>query len=590
VRNEVPPRSNVSSVGSRNIFLIGLFSLTAFLTPVFAIPQQAKFPIHDFLDHVVTLNMIWARETSAFDYFSTLPLVLGGGVVPGAALGIPDLSFQHFMYRTMEIDLAVSYSEIVGRLLSFVFFYFFLIQFFRSKPLNRWAIAVSSVLFALMPYGPSVTWSMVSIALAALSLALITSKNKLWLGVIGLFIAPQISPTVAWGSFLVPTLALAWVIGSFQNKKNFHLSIFGLASASLGFLVSGLGLILLNLMGNFTSHRLDWPTANQDWFDPQSFNNALSLLPSVFLNGDDQFKVGNLSNGVLSWLPGVPMLFTAVALIAALLHVMKAHTNRDLSTELYTRNTLTKYLAMIAILQLAISLIYVSEVTTFTQFYSTFSIPFQISRVVAFSPFLWSIASAVALTYIFSRVREFANISGVLALLISLLISPVHNASVRGTVLGMIGIEDRSTSTVSEYFRSDDYNEAKKALGLDTKETKVLSFGLDPMIAVMNGLSSLDGYVYNYPLYYKRIFREIISVDASLTNGSLEYFDTWGSRLYIFDRGVAATDLRINWCASVKLGAEYLFSSKNLSGASELSEVFKGHNLIVYRILPSCLD
>lgn len=111
----------------------------------------------------------------------------------------------------------------------------------------------------------------------------------------------------------------------------------------------------------------------------------------------------------------------------------------------------------------------------------------------------------------------------------------------------------KGISSFEYYYKNDWYSKIKRIIG----DSKVISVELDPMIAPMNGIASLDGYYPDYPLEYKHQFREIIKTSLS-ESGRKTYYDNWGSRVYTFHKDPETID----FCAAKNLGANYVISSK----------------------------
>lgn len=92
---------------------------------------------------------------------------------------------------------------------------------------------------------------------------------------------------------------------------------------------------------------------------------------------------------------------------------------------------------------------------------------------------------------------------------------------------------DGSISYQNFYSRSV-YSRIKSTLGPLDKNTRFACLGIYPGIAQFNGLHTIDGYVSNYPLSYKKEFREIIQAELKKDASIQKYFDFWGSRCYLF--------------------------------------------------------
>jgi hypothetical protein len=89
----------------------------------------------------------------------------------------------------------------------------------------------------------------------------------------------------------------------------------------------------------------------------------------------------------------------------------------------------------------------------------------------------------------------------------------------------------------------------------------VLSVDIDPMIAPMNDIPSLDGYYVMYPLQYKHRFREIIR-ESLPDSGKAQYFENWGNRIYTFHR--KDDPGRIDFCSAYRLGARHVISAAEI--------------------------
>ncbi len=86
------------------------------------------------------------------------------------------------------------------------------------------------------------------------------------------------------------------------------------------------------------------------------------------------------------------------------------------------------------------------------------------------------------------------------------------------------------TKTFDNYYNYKDYSYIKSII----KDSRVMSVGHDPMVAVMNDIKVIDGYHSIYPLKYKIKFREIIENELEKNILLKNYYDNWGNRVYAF--------------------------------------------------------
>jgi len=118
-----------------------------------------------------------------------------------------------------------------------------------------------------------------------------------------------------------------------------------------------------------------------------------------------------------------------------------------------------------------------------------------------------------------------------------------------------------------DYYVPDVFENLKKQF--TTQELHNLHFagyGMEPAVALFNGLYTTDGYSTNYPLDYKHRFREVFS-----RYRSNRYYDCWGSKVYIASipsryrdflkiKGLSVEKLQFDIEPLCRLGTDYLIS------------------------------
>ena len=131
----------------------------------------------------------------------------------------------------------------------------------------------------------------------------------------------------------------------------------------------------------------------------------------------------------------------------------------------------------------------------------------------------------------------------------------------------------------NEYYKQGDYREIRNVIG----NADVISVGLDPMAALMSGISTLDGYYNAYPLGYKSRFRAVIAKQLRVS-GQEHYFDiSGGCRLYTY--ADSANGLSIDYCAAYALGARFVISRFEITDPHlKLVELTQPHHLSLYSI------
>ena len=139
--------------------------------------------------------------------------------------------------------------------------------------------------------------------------------------------------------------------------------------------------------------------------------------------------------------------------------------------------------------------------------------------------------------------------------------------------------EYKNIYTFKGYYSYDEYLEIKNIV----KDQRVLSVGIDPMIANVNDIKSIDGYHGIYPLRYKSQFRKVIEKELENNEKIKKYYDKWGSRVYAFVSN--SENVQINFKEAKKIGAEYVISKFELNSDELILRCVECRNsLFLYQI------
>ena len=136
--------------------------------------------------------------------------------------------------------------------------------------------------------------------------------------------------------------------------------------------------------------------------------------------------------------------------------------------------------------------------------------------------------------------------------------------------------------TFDNYYKFEDYSFIRNIV----KNSRLMSVGLDPMVAAMNDIRVIDGYHTIYPLSYKIKFRKIIERELENNIQLKTYYDDWGSRVYAFYSN--ENNLMLNFHYAKKLGADYVISRFPIKNDELKIVCYKCNNskdLFLYKIL-----
>ena len=139
----------------------------------------------------------------------------------------------------------------------------------------------------------------------------------------------------------------------------------------------------------------------------------------------------------------------------------------------------------------------------------------------------------------------------------------------------------KSKYTFKGYYDYENYKYIKSLIN----DSKTISIGLDPMVAVMNNIGVIDGYHNLYPLSYKNKFRKIIEKQLEHYEDTKKYYDLWGNRLYTF---VSDPEIiKIDFQQAKNLGANYVISKYPISNEILLpicKKCNESNELFLYKI------
>lgn len=566
--------------------LTGLTAVLGILIFTFGDPETAYYPIHDFLDHTVTLSAVWTDHHVLFLWLRELPFIMGGSV-PSGALGISDFSLPEQFQRFLSTPLALGIIQISGRTVSFLIAFALYVRLTTPQSAaGKWAAAASGVSLALMPYWPVMTWIIAGAALTILSLVNLYQGYLRRTSILLLALAPHLA-YFAWGGFLQPLIAFVFLIVALISRARAfpHLAYGVLASTTSSILSAG-GLIATWASPAFESHRLSWPVREIRWFSIEALAAALREGGPIFLGGSTQFGTFfQTSSAGIPYLVNASVVGGAIFLSASSIILLKIRTSQSSVAEEREIKKVVKILLGGLALQLLAAGLFVAERVGLTDFKALLELPFQVSRVIALSPIFWALIAGAALHLALLARSSISALLGPISIVLLIIHAVAVNPSTQSKFLSLTGANPSSAmSTFVAYFEPEAYQRVLELL--PEGNNSVISFGLDPMVATYHGLTSVDGYVYNYPLGHKEKFFSIIDQEIRDTPKE-SYFLDWGSRAYLFDQGVEPERLKFNWCAAEEIGADFVLSDRalpNLPGLIQVDDSAKDR-VNIYRIV-----
>ncbi|MFG6120688.1 DUF6044 family protein [Thalassobacillus sp. B23F22_16] len=536
------------------LLVIASLILAAYLLPYYLLGEDSHIRVHDNLDSnivwfklVVENNLIFASPNEM------LPSIING--LPRSALP-SGLDAMVWLYALFEPFTAYTLNQTIMRVVA-LFGMYFLLAYYFEKQTGTWTnyqlpITGAALTFALLPYWPSGALSMAGMPLALLAFMKIRdfgrhAKKRYWLMLV---LIPFHANFILAFSFFISIIGVIWLVDWIRYKQlnwPFFHSIVLMTSI---FLIKNYMVIYsMFLDSEYVPHREEFELGDKD-------------AVGAFQLGIENFLFAHTHDETLHY----RFIFPA-AMAAILLAVWKRMVPKLLISLLAANFILSIWYGY--------------------WYWEGWRVPkdtisllnnFNFSRYHFLHPLLWYLVFGLAMGIIQKRV--FLGKFIVLMLILS-----------QVALLFPLGEESKYSEfdsfTYKEFYSEALFEDIKEYIGEDPSDYRVVSIGMHPTIAQYNGLWTLDTYNTTIPLSYKHSWRKVIAPELE-KNGSLEhYFDTWGSRLYLYvdelgknydftkesDKQIEQLDINTEHLES--MGGKYILSAVPIQNYEENNLTFE---------------
>lgn len=509
-------------------------------------PKKVFAREHDFLDHFFVLEKLWSEQVPFFNYSIRIQGVLDN--INPNALGFADLNPTLILGKFFDPTLTFAISEVTLRFFGFMGFYFLVktVTNCRESKIPYLGALIFSSLDLIPTYEPTVFLTPIFFLML---LQVLKSQFKLVYYPI-LFIIWQWMGVV-YGGFVLLIILVSIIFTNFKKRDAKLSEYLRFVAWNIFFALFAIHrLFVWQIQSEGKTQRTDWPkqldTSNLIPSIAKDFIQAISL---PYLNGMN------------------------IALIV--LWIVLYFFARDRKIDLRSSELKMMYIYFIAIL---LALIEVKmKILAGMGFF------FQLNRVSVFLPFVLLYFLATKTCDLPDlKLKRLGDKSAATILVIILVSFPQPYNLLRNSILDSVSdsprilksfasfmnystedtfslsekFQQRKAVTISEKFQMEKYSTILSKIGGKNAMPRVLSVGLDPMVASYNGFRSFDGYVFNYELSYKRKFRPIIEEVLENDPQIRDYFDDWGNRVYTFTQNNGASLLDL--CYAKSIGVDYI--------------------------------
>ena len=552
-------------------YFIGLFFILVFFIPYILNGDNSFFKIHDYLEQDfvnIKLNAKYLFHPMVLNIPEVLSGTFRGSIQVHSLLHVFAYKFVQGVWFLILNLISIA---IVGYTGMFLLINKLYQEKYEKSVLYYPIITLGCFVYGITPtllHGLTVLILPLVIYLALSIKDDDDGKNKYILPTISLFVG--LATSLVYNGYLY-LLLLTIYMGYYLIKKDLNTFKKYFLCFSLMFLGYITTYFYSFIALTEVSHRMEWILYSKDFF-------------SIFWK--------NLSNGYieLKSYPLIPFITTVLYGIYCWIKKQK-----------FDRNILYG-LILIFIISFTMS-IYKSELIVDILNSSSIGIfkTIQLDRICAFLYPIWSFIFIVNLLHLGCNIKTKKFKILFTIIFISLftiqffkLIEPSINNPYKYNIDALIHRNKKINKayTYREFFEEDLMNEVKNYINKPLDSYRVISVWLNPAVAQYSGFYCLDGYITNYRLEYKHRFKDIIINELEKSNKkTYDYFETWGSRVYIpvseftdknrpipfgpsnvpkFNTNKTIKNLDINYKKLSEFGKVYIFSMCKIENSSDI--------------------
>ena len=564
VGKEKPEKNIISFLDKCPLFLFGLLFFGGIFLLYLSWGENTVFDVHDQLDETICSYVIPARHPLFTKTFSEMMCNLPADSMKASApLFIP-------LYRFFDTEWAFLIQFFIETLAAF-FGMYFLIKKITKSSLSALPVAL---LFAMLPFQPVYGLNIIGLPILLLCFYSLYHMPKIngffALSILGIFFYTM-TTHIALAGYVACIFALAAGIGVLIAKKGFHkeqLAFYlGILSLPVFYAIINFSLLKSLLFGGngFVSHR-------EDFVASSAGGNPLVNFWMIFSYGEENYA------------PSLHRYFLPVLLLLTIYVIYRYRKLRDdLKNAAITAFAAWGCILVICILHVILSSPFFAD---FQNSAGGFIRHTDFDRFYYFLPgciwMLLGILGGIWIQDMISR-TERNRIIGILAVILffASLIPTAFLMKKRLNLYANVNYQNHGSAYtgsigMAEYYHKDVLKQIDEYIGKEKNSYRIAHLGLSPAPSLVYGFYTVDGYSNNYPMEYKGEFRRVIAKELEEDPVNEIYFDTWGSRAYLFLAAEHITeeayfDLPYDFDALKDLGCEYIFSDREIRTTDRLS-------------------
>lgn len=521
------------------IIIFGVLMVLVYELPFVIFGDNSWIRIHDCLDDTIAHIRMVIDSGALFDHSKVLPILYG----IKRSDYIVNYSLMWIIFSLLPTYWAFLLNDFIVRLIAYWGMYMILSNYVcdRDNTTQKLLACLVSVCFSYISFYTIYGLSAAGIPMLFYAFLNLANHKQKVLSYILIALFAFYSSLVLSGVFVGFVLILYWVFLMLYNREYYIDYFWGLCLLGVCYLIVNIDIFITFFMSNdFISHRIE--------FGSRSKHSVLASLKEFC-------EVTQYHSGEL------PVRVIIGSTILAFLSTLKF--SRELKTSLVVLGAIMVFIAI------------GGGLNTITQI--EFLRTFQFDRFYFLLPAIWMIVFFCSLKDLAQKNSMWFSMFFVL--LLSLQIYN-HNPELKSGLKTLRG-GNTNVPTFRQFYDTRLFDRIAKDLDIVKSSCKVVSVGMHPAVAEYNGFHCLDGYVCNYRLDYKHKFREVIQGELDKSEGLKNYYDTWGSRCYVFSADEKVGDvtgkdpevhttMTLNTIKLKQLGCQYIFSAVFIDNYEEL--------------------
>jgi len=507
-----------------------------YYSPYFILGKDANILIHDNLDSLVIWTKILVNSGHLFSSPSTPINQVLDGIPRSALYANYDLSLIWF--KLFGTYWGYVFNKLLMSIIGFLGMYLLLSKYFLPNLTPKYIPAGTALIFGLLPFWsftPSIA-GLPFLLLSFLNMRVQKSSKYDWLIIM---VYPFYSSLVLCGFFMIIVLVFIFLYDTIIKKYKNYKYLSGLILLLAMYVLSHIQVFYAFLIkSDYISIR------NEFQAHSNSLNYAFSKFIKIFIHG--RYDAESLHEYIL-----IPIF------LGLIIHFYKEKINKKI---------------VFIILFIILTSIYygINEWSIYESINEKLMaiIPIKLKRFHWLHPMFWYILFGFSLYYL-SKYIWFGKYLVQIILIAQLYhVIKYHEIYV-----------NKNEPTFNQFFAEKQFNEIKNYIGLEPSTYRVISLGIHPSISQYNGFYTLDGYFVDYPIMYKKKFREVIENELERDQSLKQGFDNWGSRCYAFSSEIGQKDLYVfdkkiqykiekldfNFSKLKEIGGKYILSKASIN-------------------------